>query len=52
MITKTAHRLNEIEYEIGATWLAVHTGEISRSQANEKMQKLEDEKEDLWALEV
>lgn len=49
MITETARRLNEIDYEIGESWLAFHTGQISLSQANEKMQKLEDEKERLWA---
>jgi len=49
MITETARRLVEIEHEIGASWLAFYTGQISRSQANEKMQKLMDERERLWA---
>ena len=52
MITKTARRLNDIEYEIGASWLAFTIGEISRSQANEKLQKLMDEKERLWRCDM
>lgn len=52
MITKTAQRLHDIEYEMGATWVKFHTGQISHNQANEKIQELEDEKGRLWALEV
>ena len=51
MITKTAQRLVDIEYEIGATWLQVHTGQISHQEGNETLQGLEDEKERLWALD-
>ena len=51
MITKTVRQLVEIEHEIGVTWLLFHTGQMSRSQANEKIQELEDEKEHLWVLE-
>ena len=51
MITPTAKRLGEIEYQLGALWVAAFTGDISESQANEEMQKLMDERERLWALD-
>ena len=52
MTAKTALRLLEIEHKLGKLWLAVHLGQISHEEGNEKMQELEDKKERLWVQEA
>ena len=51
MFSKIAFQLNEVEYQLGTLFVQVHTGQISYSVGNEKMQELIVEKERLWALE-
>ena len=49
MITKTAERLVEIEHRIKAAKELYFDNKISYKSANATIQKLEDERESLWA---